>query len=195
MYVVAREWGHQNLTGITSQIDRHSIGASSDSVRRELQADCLAGAWAGDASTPAGKSGQTFLASFTDAELASALCAAATVGDDASRPTRTGSRPRRGPRLGRAAQGVVRAGDAGRPPAGDTFDSAAGGMALTRGQARAESAVDPAPAQLLAALVGYPSRAPRRPPDPAALLAGNDALQSLRGLFLADVAQWARRRG
>src|SRR5690625_7693562 len=82
MYVVAREWGHQNLTGITSQIDRHSIGASSDSVRRELQADCLAGAWAGAASTTADESGQTFLASFTDAELASALSAAATVGDD-----------------------------------------------------------------------------------------------------------------
>ena len=34
----------------------------------------------------------------------------------ASRPSRAGSRPRRGPRLGRAAPGVVPRGDAGRAP-------------------------------------------------------------------------------
>lgn len=131
MYVVAHEWGHhiQNVTGIMTAIDRRSVGATSDSVRLELQADCLAGAWAGAASTTADESGQTFLKPFTDAELANALSAAAAVGDDriqaqqgrVSPETWThGSADQR--------QHWFLEGVQGGPPACDTFDTAAGSL-------------------------------------------------------------------
>lgn len=84
MYVVAHEWGHhiQNLTGIMDQADRSQSGPGSDAIRLELQADCLAGAWAHSATTTLDSDGEPFLQPFTDAELATALDAAAAVGDD-----------------------------------------------------------------------------------------------------------------
>jgi len=85
MYVLSHEWGHhiQNISGIMEGKDLQDTGPTSDSVRLELQADCFAGAWAGAASTTTPEGGGTpFLKTFTDAELADALNAAATVGDD-----------------------------------------------------------------------------------------------------------------
>lgn len=85
MYVYAHEYGHhvQNLTGVFASADRSGGGAESDSVRVELQADCYAGMWAGDAATRVDPdTGVTFLEPITEAELAQALDAAAAVGDD-----------------------------------------------------------------------------------------------------------------
>lgn len=85
MYVVAHEYGHhiQNLTGVFDRADRSGTGDDSDSVRVELQADCYAGMWAGDAATTVDPdTGVTFLEPITRAQLADALSAAAAVGDD-----------------------------------------------------------------------------------------------------------------
>ena len=85
MYVYAHEYGHhvQNLTGVFDEADRSGGGADSDSVRVELQADCYAGMWAGDAATRVDPdTGVTFLEPITAEELAQALDAAAAVGDD-----------------------------------------------------------------------------------------------------------------
>jgi predicted metalloprotease len=45
-------------------------------------ADCLAGVWAHHAATTKDKSGKTFLEPLTEADIQSALSAAAAVGDD-----------------------------------------------------------------------------------------------------------------
>ncbi|QGQ19533.1 neutral zinc metallopeptidase [Cellulomonas sp. JZ18] len=85
MYVYAHEYGHhvQNLTGVFASADRSGGGAESDSVRVELQADCYAGMWARDATQRVDPdTGVTFLEPITREQLASALDAAAAVGDD-----------------------------------------------------------------------------------------------------------------
>jgi len=84
-YIYAHEYGHhiQNLTGVFDSADRSGGGAESDSVRTELQADCYAGMWVGDAATrPDPDTGVTFLEPITADQLAQALDAAASVGDD-----------------------------------------------------------------------------------------------------------------
>ena len=84
-YIVAHEWGHhiQNLLGTMSQIDQTATGATSDSVRLELQADCYAGLWVGHAaSTVDPETGTAFLTPPTSAQISDALDAAAAVGDD-----------------------------------------------------------------------------------------------------------------
>jgi uncharacterized protein len=83
-YVVAHEVGHhvQNLLGHMDRV-RTREGADSDAVRLELQADCLAGVWAHHATrTPAAGSDAPIIAEITEADLAAAIDAAETVGDD-----------------------------------------------------------------------------------------------------------------
>lgn len=84
-YVVAHEVGHhvQAVTGISDsvrQIQAQNPGAKNElSVRQELQADCLAGVWANDASQRR-NSDDTRIIETGDIE--EGLAAAAAVGDD-----------------------------------------------------------------------------------------------------------------
>ncbi|MCS6552413.1 neutral zinc metallopeptidase [Curtobacterium flaccumfaciens pv. flaccumfaciens] len=92
MYVVAHEWGHhiQQLQGSFANTDRSGTGASSGSVRVELQADCYAGAWVGDAATTKDASGETFFEPITRTQITDALSAASAVGDDSIQERATG---------------------------------------------------------------------------------------------------------
>lgn len=80
-YIVAHEYGHhiQDALGINAEMNRLQQGdkqnANVYSIALELQADCLAGAWANDANAR-----DQF---DTRAEIQEALDAAAAVGDDA----------------------------------------------------------------------------------------------------------------
>ncbi|PKQ26004.1 MAG: hypothetical protein CVT64_05885 [Actinobacteria bacterium HGW-Actinobacteria-4] len=92
MYVIAHEYGHhlQNQLGVFGVADRGDTGADSDSVKVELMADCLAGVWAGHASTVPDATGQPFLAPLTEADIQDALSAAGAVGDDRIQEARQG---------------------------------------------------------------------------------------------------------
>jgi uncharacterized protein len=83
-YVVAHEYGHhvQDILGWLDRAQQDPQGAQSGSVRIELMADCLAGVWAHSASTTTAASGKTYLKPLTQADIASALSAASSVGDD-----------------------------------------------------------------------------------------------------------------
>ena len=77
-YVLAHEYGHhvQSLTGILERADNRDLGPQGDAVRVELQADCYAGAWVGNALDTG------FIEELTRQDIADALDAAAAVGDD-----------------------------------------------------------------------------------------------------------------
>jgi predicted metalloprotease len=92
-YVVAHEYGHhvQNLTGDLEKSQQGAKGATGGGVRSELQADCYAGVWAHFASiTKQPGTDVTFLQPLTDRDIADALSAAASVGDDHIQKQATG---------------------------------------------------------------------------------------------------------
>ncbi|WP_285724869.1 neutral zinc metallopeptidase [Psychromicrobium xiongbiense] len=92
-YVVAHEFGHhiQDILGTISKAQSDPQGASSGSVRVELQADCYAGIWMRYASTTKDPTtGQPFLKQLTQKDLTDALSAASSVGDDRIQKAATG---------------------------------------------------------------------------------------------------------
>ncbi|MUL64515.1 hypothetical protein BOO86_08585 [Mycobacterium sp. CBMA 234] len=92
-YVVAHEYGHhvQDLLGDIGRAQQGRGGAQGNGVRTELQADCYAGVWAHYASTVKQKStGVPYLEPLSDKDIADALSAAASVGDDRIQKQATG---------------------------------------------------------------------------------------------------------
>lgn len=82
-YVLAHEYGHhvQNLLGTSDRVGT-ATGATSGSVRLELQADCYAGVWANHATTVPDASGQPLITEVTDTDIRNALETAGAIGDD-----------------------------------------------------------------------------------------------------------------
>jgi uncharacterized protein len=93
-YVVAHEFGHhvQNLEGVLGRLQGPGAqGATGAGVRTELQADCYAGVWAHFAAiTKQEGTDVTYLQPLTDKDIADALSAAASVGDDRIQEAATG---------------------------------------------------------------------------------------------------------
>jgi predicted metalloprotease len=84
LYVLAHEYGHhvQNITGIMQKNPDNGTGPDSNGVRTELQADCFAGAWVAAMTEQEDEQGRPFLEPPTRQQIADALNAAASVGDD-----------------------------------------------------------------------------------------------------------------
>lgn len=92
-YVVAHEFGHhvQNLQGVLGRAQQDPQGATGGGVRTELQADCYAGIWAHYAAiTKQESTGVPFLEPLSDKDIADALSAASSVGDDRIQEAATG---------------------------------------------------------------------------------------------------------
>lgn len=92
-YVVAHEYGHhvQDLLGVLGRAQSGAQGAGGAGVRTELQADCYAGVWAHFAAiTKQPGTDVTYLQPLTDKDIADALSAAASVGDDRIQKEATG---------------------------------------------------------------------------------------------------------
>jgi hypothetical protein len=82
-YVLAHEYGHhvQDLLGIEAKV-RTRQGATSDSVRLELQADCFAGVWAKHATEPGADGSPALISNITQDDFDRALDTAGRIGDD-----------------------------------------------------------------------------------------------------------------
>jgi predicted metalloprotease len=82
-YVIAHEYGHhiEDQLGILAQM-KTVRGPKSDSVRAELMADCLAGAWAAGAQKTTDASGVPIISELTQDDVSRAIDAAQAVGDD-----------------------------------------------------------------------------------------------------------------
>ena len=92
-YVVAHEYGHhvQNLLGVLGRAQQGAQGATGNGVRTELQADCYAGVWAHYAAiTKQPGTDVTYLEPLSDKDIADALSAASSVGDDRIQKQATG---------------------------------------------------------------------------------------------------------
>ncbi len=92
-YVVAHEYGHhvQDLQGTIGRAQQGVQGAQGNSVRTELQADCYAGIWAHYAAvTKQPGTDVTYLEPLSDRDIADALSAASSVGDDRIQKEATG---------------------------------------------------------------------------------------------------------
>jgi predicted metalloprotease len=92
-YVVAHEFGHhvQDLQGVLGRAQQGAQGAQGNGVRTELQADCYAGVWAHYASVIKQQStGVPYLEPLSDKDIADALSAASSVGDDRIQKQATG---------------------------------------------------------------------------------------------------------
>lgn len=83
-YVVAHEYGHalQDQLGLLGRAQQDPKGPESGGVKIELMADCFAGMWARGAVETKDANGRAYLAPFTQQDLADALSAAESVGDD-----------------------------------------------------------------------------------------------------------------
>ena len=90
-YVIAHEYGHhvEDQLGILGKI-RTTKGPKSDSVRVELMADCLAGAWAKGAQETKDANGQAIIEGLTQDDVRRAIDAAEAVGDDRIQKRSTG---------------------------------------------------------------------------------------------------------
>ncbi len=90
-YVLAHEYGHhiQNLLGTMGRV-RTQQGPESDAVRLELQADCYAGMWAGDATGARDSSGEAYIEELSQQDVDQAIAAAKAVGDDRIQDRTTG---------------------------------------------------------------------------------------------------------
>ena len=82
-YVIAHEYGHhiEDQLGLLAKM-RTQQGPKSDSVRIELMADCLGGAWAKSAQTTKDAQGTQIIQDLTQDDIARAIDAAQAVGDD-----------------------------------------------------------------------------------------------------------------
>ena len=92
-YVVAHEYGHhvQNLLGDLGRAQQGAQGATGGGVRSELQADCYAGVWAHYAAiTKQPGTDVNYLEPLSDKDIADALSAASSVGDDRIQKQATG---------------------------------------------------------------------------------------------------------
>ena len=81
-YVLAHEYGHhvQDLLGRSA--GGSATGATSGSVRLELQADCYAGVWANHAQQTTAASGKALVRNLGQSDIDAALDTASRIGDD-----------------------------------------------------------------------------------------------------------------